>query len=792
MAEQRELRKSDSFYYFDDKNREIVFKRHDMPTPWMNYLTNGTFFTMISQAGGNLSWYKAPGIWRIGRYNFYLLPVDVNGMFVYIKDKKTGKVWNPSFIPCNEKLDSWESAHGLGYTRFYAEKDGVRAKLKCFVGKTNALCYNLEITSEDDRDITVFVCQEMGMMEYIREVQWQCYCKNSMNILYDKEADALVYEYFPDMQRRPDETPFVFFTADRKCTSYCGDRFDFIGAYRGLDNPLGVELGKCSNKELRGGEAMFSMSFDIFLKANKTETLNVYLGTFGQEDNAVNATKELKKKGFADELFSGVKDFWEDRLSHFQVNIPDDDSARMMNTWNALQVFVNFEVSRNLSYYATGTVRGMGVRDTMQDCFSNMVYDLEGSKEKIKLVIAQQFKCGKTTHSFYPEERFPSEISDRSDDHLWMVYGAYRVVMEEGKTDFLFETVPYFDGGEGTILEHILKAIEWSNNNLGKDGITLMMNSDWNDVLNTVCREGKGESVFASEQLVLACSNAIELLKLLGKDYSLYEKIKEQQIKAINENCWDGEWFIRAVMDDGFRIGMKGQPHGEIWINSQTWAVLSGATTKERQELCMDKVFEKLDCGYGLIKLDPPLTRNYPSKENEITFAQPGVGENAGVFCHANTWAIIAECMLGHHERAYKLYRDLIPHNVAQKVGVDTYVAEPYVYSSNIKGPAALKKGQAGHSWLTGTSSWMMLEAMEYIFGLKPSFNGLKIEPCIPNAWKQAFATRKFRGTTYNITFKNPSENGSSVKKILLDGKEIDGNTVFSNNLTAEVTVLLG
>ena len=787
-----DARKKETFYRFDDENREIVFLRHDMPSPWMNYLTNGEMFTMISQAGGNLSWYKSPQIWRIGRYNFYNMPVDVSGMFVYIKDRSTGKTWNPTFIPCNETPDFWRSAHGLGYTRFEAEKDGLRAELTCFIGKDNALVYSLRLTAESEREVQVFACQEMGLMQYLREVQWQCYVKNSNNILYDSENDALVYEYFPDGQPRPDETPFVYFTADRKCSSYSGSRQDFIGYYRDLKNPVAIERGGCGNTELKGGEAMFSMSFDVALSAKKTESLALYLGTLEQGKEIGQVLDELKKEGYAQRAFADLKEGWKTRLAKFQVEIPDADSARMMNAWNPLQALVNFYVCREISFYATGTVRGVGVRDASQDILGNILYDLPAAKKRLKLIMTQQYACGKTVHYFYPEEKSPSLLSDRSDNHLWMIYTAYQIVMEEGKTVFLNERVAYFDGGEGTVLEHLKKSVAYTVEHLGADGLPLMLGSDWNDMLTNVCKKGQGESVFVSQMLVMACKEMKELCALIGESAAQYDEIIETQEKILNEFCWDGEWFIRAVTDEGMKLGKKGDECAQIWINSQSWAVMSESTSKERGMSAMNAVMEHLDCGYGLLKLDPPLKRNYPSKENELTFAQPGIGENGGVFCHASTWAIIAECMLGNNEQAYKIYKDMIPDHIVAKFGVDQYNAEPYIYSSNIRAPIALSAGAAGVSWLSGTAAWMTIAIQQYIFGLKPRFGGLEIKPCIPNEWEQVKIKRIFRGCAYDITIDNRARCGNAVKEICVNGNKIEGTMVALNAEKADVLVVMG
>lgn len=784
-------RSKDSFYQFDDKKSEIIFKRHDMPSPWMNYLTNGEMFTMISQAGGNLSWYKSPQIWRIGKYNFYNMPIDVSGLFLYIKDLSTGKIWNPTVIPSNEKLDFWQSAHGLGYTRFTAEKDGLKAVLTCFIGKENTLIYQMRLSANTARKVQVFACQEMGLMQYLREVQWQCYVKNSNNILYNERCDALVYEYFPDGQPRPEETPFVFFTSNKKSSSFSGSRQDFIGFYRDLKNPVAVEQGSCGNKELKGGEAMFSMSFDLELQAEKTEDVNIYLGTIEREENIVTRMQQVKSNAYAEMEFSYVKAYWDERRSRFQVKVADE-ASRMMNVWNPLQAFVNFHVCREISFYATGTVRGVGVRDASQDILGNILYDLPSSKKKLKLVMSQQYRCGKTVHYFYPEEKNPPLISDRSDNHLWMIYTAYQIVMEEGKTEFLDEEVDYFDGGRGSVWEHLKQSIAFTLENLGQDGLPLMLGSDWNDMLSNVCKKGKGESVFVSQMLVLACKQMLELGALLGDKLEGYEKIIQQQEKILNEFCWDGEWFIRAVTDEGMKLGKKGDACAEIWINSQSWAVLSNSTSKERGMSAMNAAMERLDCGYGLMKLYPPLQRNYPSKENELTFAQPGIGENGGVFCHANTWAIIAQCMLGNNNAAYKIYRDMMPDKIVEKFGVDCYNAEPYIYSSNIRAPMALSAGSAGVSWLSGTAAWMLIAVQQYILGLKPTMEGLKIAPCIPDSWEQINVQRVFRGCTYEITIDNRLGKGNRVKEIWVDGVKIEGNVVAPCKDRRKIEVIMG
>lgn len=414
------------------------------------------------------------------------------------------------------------------------------------------------------------------------------------------------------------------------------------------------------------------------------------------------------------------------------------------------------------------------------------MYDLSASKAKIKLIMTQQYNCGKTNHYFYHVEKRDPVISDRSDNHLWMIYAVYRILCEEGNTDFLFENVDFYDGGAGTVLEHLKKSVEYTVAHLGEDGIPLMLGSDWNDMLVRVCTKGKGESVFVSQMLILACKQLAEMYSLVGKDASELNRIAKVQAELIDR-------FIRAVGDDGVRLGAKKERCASIWINSQSWAVICGAGEVQKCNAAMDTVMRELDCGYGLLKLFPPLEKNYPSEEYELSHAQPGIGENGGVFCHTNAWAIIALCMLGRNNDAYKIYNELIPHNVAQKFGVETYGAEPYIYSSNIRGPMALCAGKAGVSWLTGTASWMMIALTDYIFGIRPRYEGLEIKPCVPDEWKEIITvTRKFRGTKYTVFIDNRAGCGNNVKSIKVINAVIENGKVTSNNPDATIYVTMG
>lgn len=773
----KDRRKKESFYTFDDDNKEIVFHRHDMPSPWMNYLTNETFYTMISQAGGNLSWYKSPEIWRIGRYGFFNIPTDIQGLFVYIKDKKTGKVWNPSVIPTNTPLDFFESRHGRGYSKYIGKKDGVEVTLIAFVGKENALTYRLKLVADHDVDLEIYVAKEMGNMEYLREAQFQCYTKQSNNIFYNKECDALIYDYFIDAQPRPDETPFVFLTSTIKSDSFTGIRKDFLGAYRDLSNPEAIEKGSCPNTELLGGEGIMAFSYKLSLKKNKEEDFAIILGTMNKKEDIPSTISRFKNLFYLDELYQGVLKKWEDIDSYFHVKTNDKELDRMANIWTPYQAYINFLVCREISFYATGSARGVGTRDASQDAISQAITHPAKVKARIKEIMSEQFASGATTHTYFHIEKKHSNESIRSDSHLWMVYAVDELLRETGDDSFLNEVVPYYDHNEGTVLEHLEAAVRFTEEHMGKDDIPLMLDSDWNDNLNTVCRKGKGESVMVAEQYVLALRTLIKIEKRLAKPTSFYEKLLEKQIKVLNERMFEKDHYIRCITDSGIRIGGEKEPCARVWINSNAWAVFSGTADKERANIVMDTVMKNCDSPFGLVIQNPPLRPNYPSKEDEISWATPGIGENGGVFCHANTWSIIALCMLNRADEAYHVYSNLLPDHIISKIGVDAYNAEPYIYSSNIRAPFALRGGEAAVSWLTGTATWMDIALKEYFFGIRPMEEGLYIDPTLPSHIKEARITRKYRGCEYDIEviFKGKK---SKACELYVNGKQIEGNIV--------------
>lgn len=739
-------------YKFNNEKREITIDNYNTPTPWMNYLSNGTFHTMMSHAGGGVAFYKSPQIWRINHYRFFHLPTDRSGFYTYIKDGDD--VWTPTNEPCRSKPEKWTATHGMGYTRFEAEKNGIKAVSTYFVGPyENALIWNIKLTSDKDKKITLFPYVELGMMEFMRELQWWCY--NHHQLAAYNMDDILVYNYGVEMQPKPDETPLIYFASDAKITAFDCDRDEFVGSYRSEENPQNVEKGACTNSVINGGDPVFALQIDVDLKAGEEKTINIYLGSAMTEDEIKTSVANCRKADFVEKSFKALSAQWENHLNKFQCEIPDKDAQTMINIWNPYQAERNFQFSRNISYYATGTFRGVGVRDTAQDILSMVPFDLRRAKDKLNLLLTQQYQDGHTNHYCFPNEGWEPLARIHSDNHLWLIMTAYHIVIEEGKLDYLDEVVEFYDGGEATVWEHIKKSVDFTVANCGSHGFPLMLASDWNDMLFKVCREGKGESIWTSMQFGMVLRQIAKLAELKGEDNKKYWDLYEAQKKLINEDAWDGAWYRRCITDDGRYIGSDKEPQAKIWVNTQSWAVLSGMGDKA--DIAMDSVNKYLDTELGIKKIHPSM-EDYPSKEDPLTYDKKGCSENGSIFCHANTWAIIAECMLGRPERAYKYYHQLLPMVAQAKAGEWRYKAEPYVYSSNIFGPESNRFGLANVSWLSGTASWMYIAATQYILGIRPQWDGLMIEPCIPADWKDIKITREFRGCTYHITIKDGSK----------------------------------
>ena len=576
----------------------------------------------------------------------------------------------------------------------------------------------------------------------------------SVAIVKDEKDGVLIYRYGVENQPKPDETPLVYFASDAPAAGFDCDRDEFVGSYRSEEAPIRLEHEHLKNSTLFGGDPCFALELPLTLRAGETKSLNIYLGTEMTESEISKSLAACKAPDFFTASMQKLADSWEDFFSGFQCSLPDKDAETMINIWNPYQMERNFRFSRNISYYATGTFRGIGVRDTAQDVLAMIPLQLDRAKEKFELLLTQQYQDGHCNHYFFPTEGWEPVTRVHSDNHLWLVMDAYHIALEEGSVSYLDTQAPYFDGGSGTIWEHIKQSIRFTAQNMGAHGFPLMLSSDWNDMLYKVCRKGKGESIWTGMQFAVALRMMQELAERMGEPEFAAEckALYDRQQALCRTLAWDGAWFRRCITDEGRFIGSESEPQAKIWLNTQSWAVLSGLGTQEQQRQAMDSVKEYLDTDLGIKKIHPAMTTDYPTKEENLTCYNKGCGENGSVFCHANTWAIIAECMLGRPENAWKYYHQLLPMIAQKTAGAERYKAEPYVYSSNIFGPESDKFGLANVSWLTGTAAWMYLAATQYLLGVRPTWDGLEIDPCLPEQLLPAKVTRVFRGCRYEIT----------------------------------------
>lgn len=790
-------------YYFDDNTRKIVFTRHDMPQPWINYLSNGKFHAFISQAGGGMCWWRSPQTCRVTRYRFYNLPIDSPGFYIYIR-MKDSTVWSPTFRPCDTPLDSWQAAHSTGYSEFTAEKDGLRASLKLFMAlDSDTLIWDLRLTNliGEAVECDIFAYTEFSQLVFDNEVKLGYYLKWNTDCRWNENVGAVLYTYTSWMQVDPALSPVVYFASSVKPDSYCCDRDAFCGNYRDERNPVEVETGRLSNRNMAGGEPCGALHSHFVLEAGEEKRISYFLGVtpgvLVDSEGAKSRTAETLKAIDVDEQFQKNMDWWSRHLGVYQCAIPDADAQRQINTWNPMQSVVTARFSRSISSSASG-IRGIGFRDSAQDMLAQAYRKPEWAAEMLRYLASQQLEDGHTVHTCWPVEgKLPQDIT-RSDDHIWLVYLAYAIVAESGDFSILDEPIPFLDKDYKTAVnpaplwEHLLRGVEFTEKHMGEHGLPLILFSDWNDHLGPFGRKGRGETVMVSQQHIYALRELCELAEKRGDTAAVerFFKLIEKQKDALNKYCWDGQWYLRGIDDDGNPVGSASNEYAKIWVNSQSWMVIAGCGERENDLRAMDSVKEHMDTGMGLLINTPGLPAD---KANNLP---AGYSENGGIFCQANCWAIIAEALLGRGENAWKYYKHLIPHEVIKRIGVDAYRGEAYAYSSTMLGPDNKQFGQSCVSQVTGTAAWMDVAVTQYILGVRPTVKGLFIDPSIPAEWKGYTVKRVYRGCELTIEVRNPDGVQHGVKSVTLDGEKICGNIIIPEMLTgksrAAVTVKMG
>lgn len=773
--------------HFDDNAREYVITRPDTPKSWINYLGSRLYGGIITQNAGGYSFYKSGGTGRILRMRFNGVPADQPGRYIYLRDEASGDYWSASWQPVAKPLDKYRSRvrHGLGYSVFEAEYEGIYSELTVFIPKGQAFEYwalKVMNTSHKARKISVFSYAEFAN-------NWN-YRQDLENLQYSQYTVQMSVHDGMIRWRNATNPGFEelwFALSGAPVVSFDTDRDIFLGPYRTQREPLAVERGRCFDSIAVGDNGCASLHANLDLKTGESRDL-VYLLGMGSPTESwrdLPSGKDVVREfGTPERLgkeLAATKAEWSSHLDTLQVSTPDPELNSMVNVWHAYQTHMTFNWSRGVSLVEAGDRDGLGYRDTVQDILAITHSIPVAARERLNLILSGQTSAGGGCPLVRPlthrpgQEKAPTDEQYRSDDTLWLPITVSNFVFETGDRAYLDKVVPYADKGEATVYGHLKQALQFSIDHKGRNGLIQGLHSDWNDCIKFGTT---GESLFTTFMFHLGCRIVADLAKLkdLPRDVAWAESHGAKVLEDIQRSTWDGEWFLRAIAATGGTLGSHKNPEGSIYLNAQTWAVISGAATPGQAEQCMESVRKRLATEHGLLLCDPPHTRPDPHIQLPLLAYPPGHKENGGIFCHSNAWAVVAECMLGNGDRAHEYYRSYLParYNAAAEIRQ----VEPYVYCQFTHGKTSPRFGQSRNPWLTGTASWSYIAVTQHILGIKPVFEGLRIDPCIPRSWKTFSVKRRFRGKTLAITVDNPSGLSGGVRRMTLNGKSIEGNVV--------------
>ena len=781
--------------YFSQDNKEYVIVRPDTPTPWINYLSNNEYCAIISNTAGGHSFHKDPLYRRILRYRYNNLPADRPGRYLYIRDNKTGKYWSPTWQPVLEKLSAYECRHGLGYTKISSSHSDIKAEITYFVPVDDNLeiwMLTLKNASSEAKELSVFSYAEFCLWQALNDLT-DLQCSQGLGVA-KYEDDAIFYSFF-DVS-----TGYAFFASSGTVTGYDCNREKFIGPYRGESNPIAVEKGKCFDSEAQGGNPIAATSNSVKLGPGEAETIIFILGVVEKKSDAKKYIQKFKKKSNVDAEFQRLKEHWNTYLVNLSVNTPDEEFNTMINVWNQYQCKTTFDWSRYVSFYETGIGRGMGFRDSNQDTLG-VVHALQKKvRQRILELAKNQFIDGHVYHLYYPltgEGGWPPYAKEQmkffSDDHLWLILSTCEYIKETGDMSILDENVKFVEGSSASLYEHLKRSIDFTLNNMGKHDLPLLGTADWNDPQSLPGPNNAAESVWTA---MLFHKVLLELAELCReckreKDAQKFAALADKTKSHVNETAWDGDWYVRAYDDLGNPVGSSKRKEGKIYVNTQSWAVISQIAPKERGIQCMNSVKKHLNTEYGIMLLAPAYSRYYP-EIGALTSYAPGLKENASIWSHANAWAILAECMLGRGDQAHEYYKKLAP--PTKNRIAEIHQAEPYVYAQTIAGRDHPNFGLARQSWLTGTAAWMMKVATNWILGIRPQYHGLLVDPCIPTSWDNFMVTRHFRNAIYEIKVENPDHVSKGIKDVTVDGKKLKTSLLpsFADGKKHTVKITMG
>lgn len=794
------------FGYFDDQRREYVITNPQTPWPWINYLGNEDFFSLISNTAGGYSFYKDAKFRRITRYRYNNVPMDNGGRYFYINDG--GTVWSPGWKPCKTELDRYECRHGMSYTTITGEKNGIEAEVLFFVPlKTWAEVQKVKLTnkSTETKRFKLFSFAEWCLWNAATDME--NFQRNFSTGEVEIE-DSVIYHKTEYKERR---NHYAYYSVNAPIQGFDTDRESFVGLYNEFRDPQAVMAGKPANSVAHGWSPIASHYLEIELKPGETKELIFVLGYVEYENREdkweskgiINKSKAKETIAKFDTVvkvqaaFDELKAYWDNLLSSYVLKSNEEKLDRMVNIWNQYQCMVTFNFSRSASFFESGIGRGMGFRDSNQDLVGFVHQIPTRARQRIIDIASTQFSDGGCYHQYQSlTKRGNNDIGGGfNDDPMWLIFGTVAYLKETGDFSILDEAVPFDNqaGTEKSLFHHLTVSFNHVIENLGPHLLPLIGRADWNDCLNLNCfswdpnesfqttenkTEGsKAESLMIAGLFIVCGQDYVTLCRQIGNNQEAdrAQGYIDSMIEAVKKHGWDGDWYLRAYDYYGKKIGSNENKEGKIFIESQGWCAMAKVGLEEGMvEKSLDSVKKYLDTPNGIVLNNPAFTE-YVVEYGEISSYPAGYKENAGIFCHNNPWIMIAETILGRGDYAWEYYRKICP-SYTEEIS-ELHKVEPYVYSQMIAGKDAFKPGEAKNSWLTGTAAWNYYAITQFILGIKPDYNGLEINPCIPVDWKGFEVARKFRDATYLIDIKNSGVN-RGVKSITVNGKALSGNII--------------
>ncbi len=809
------------FGYFDDENREYVITTPQTPFPWINYLGVEDFFSIISNTAGGYSFYKDARLRRITRFRYNNVPLDNGGRYFYIWEN--GEFWSPSWKPVKKDLSRYECRHGLSYTKILGERNDISVETLFFVPlKFNGEIHKVTIKNNSNRK------RNIKLFSFIEWCLWNAWddqtnFQRNFSTGEVEIAGSVIYHKTEYRERR---NHYAFYSVNVPIQGFDTDRDAFIGMYNGFESPRAVVEGKAFNSIADGWAPVASHYLEVSLEPNESKDFIFVLGYVENPEEekwekpgvinkkrALEMIERFKTSQNVDKAFNELKSYWDDILLRYQVNHNDEILSRMVNIWNQYQCMITFNVARSASYFESGISRGIGFRDSNQDILGSVHMIPERVKERILELASTMFEDGSAYHQYQPlTKRGNNDIGGGfNDDPLWIILSTGAYIKETGDWSILKEVIPYNndESKKGTLFEHLVRAYHYVLDRLGPHGLPLIGRADWNDCLNLNCfskvpdesfqttanvEGGTAESVFIAGLFVYATPDYVKICEKIGKheEVNLAKKASEDMVKAILNYGWDGEWFLRAYDYFGNKVGSKECEEGKIFIESQGICTMAGIGVDDgKAKSALDACIKYLDTKYGMVLQQPAYSR-YHIELGEISSYPPGYKENAGVFCHNNPWVGIGETVIGRGNRAFEVYRKITPAYFEEESEI--HKVEPYTYCQMVAGKDAKRHGEGKNSWLTGTASWAFTLISQFILGIKPDYDGLKVDPCIPKEWDGFTVVRNFRGATYKIEVKNPNHVSKGVKRISVDGKEVSNRVlpIFEDGKVHDVVVEMG